>query len=347
MLKNIICKLINLENLEKAEIMEAMEHIMEGRATPAQIGSFLTALKLKGETIDEITGCAEVMREKALRINPNVPFCIDTCGTGGDGACTFNVSTAAAFVASAAGIPVAKHGNRSVSSKSGSADVLENLGVDINLQPSDVEECIEEIGIGFLFAPVFHMSMKHAAGPRRELGFRTIFNILGPLTNPANVKGQILGVYHKNLAEPVARVLLNLGVERAMVVHGLDGIDEISVSDETFVCEIKDGKIESYVIDPEMFGLRRALKDEVKGGDAVENAKIILSLFSGEKGPKRDMLLINSAAALYIGKAVNSIREGIELAEWVIDSGKALKKLEELSEFTGTIKNKNREGVTA
>lgn len=340
MLKYIIQKLIDMNNLEENEIMEAMDHIMEGRATQAQIGSFLTALRLKGETVEEITGCAKVMKDKAYRINPKVPFSIDTCGTGGDGSNTFNISTASAFVASAARIPVAKHGNRSVSSKSGSADVLEALGIDITISAGEVEEAIEKVGIGFMFAPMFHKSMKHAAGPRKELGIRTIFNILGPLTNPANVKGQVVGVFSKGLAEPIANVLLKLGVERAMVIHGLDGLDEISLSHETLVSEVKDGSIKNYILTPEMFSIKRSCRDDIRGGDAAENAKIILSLLTGEKGPKRDVVLINSAAALYVGGAVCSIAEGIELASYIIDSGKAMRKLEELRNFTYNKKHK-------
>ena len=334
MLKNAIQKLIERKNLEEAEAMEVMDHIMEGRATQAQIGSFLTALRLKGETIEEITGCARVMRDKAEKINPRVSFSIDTCGTGGDGSNTFNISTAAAFVAAAAGIPVAKHGNRSVSSKSGSADVLEALGIDITISANEVEESIEKVGIGFLFAPMFHKSMKHAAGPRKELGFRTVFNILGPLTNPANVRGQVVGVFSKDLTRPMAEVLLKLGVERAMVIHGMDGLDEISINQETMVSELKEGHIRDYVINPEMLGIKRTDRKEVVGGSSTENARIILSLFMGEKGPKRDVVLINSAAALYVGGVANTMVESLELAAWLIDSGAALKKVEELRDFT-------------
>ncbi|NSW90991.1 MAG: anthranilate phosphoribosyltransferase [Firmicutes bacterium] len=347
MLKYAIQKLIDKRNLEETEIMDAMDHIMEGRATQAQIGSFLTALRLKGETIEEITGCARVMRDKAYRINPRVSFSIDTCGTGGDGSNTFNISTASAFVAAAAGIPVAKHGNRSVSSKSGSADVLEALGIDITISANEVEESIEKVGIGFMFAPMFHKSMKHAAGPRKELGFRTIFNILGPLTNPANVKGQVVGVFSKELTRPIAEVLLKLGIERAMVIHGLDGLDEISLGHETLVSEVKEGIIRNYVINPEMFGLKRIDKTEVTGGSSEDNAKIIMSLFRGEKGPKRDVVLINSAAALCVGGAVNTLAEGIELAAWLIDSGMALRKLEELRDFTCSKKAESKKEVMA
>jgi anthranilate phosphoribosyltransferase len=274
------------------------------------------------------------MREKADRITPQVGYCIDTCGTGGDGSNTFNISTAAAIVASAGGITVAKHGNRSVSSRSGSADVLEALGVNISLTPEQVKESIEKVGIGFMFAPTFHKSMKHAAGPRRELGIRTIFNILGPLTNPANAKGQVLGVFDKRLTEPLANVLLNLNVESAMVIHGMDGMDEITTTDATMVSELKAGKVVNYEISPEKYGLKRASKDELVGGDSAKNAEIIISIFSGEKGPKRDIVLINAAAALYVGKIADSLESGIEIAGAAIDSGKVLKKLNELKEFT-------------
>ena len=281
MLKKAIQKIVEGRSLTEEEAMGAMNCIMAGEATQAQIGSFMTALRLKGETIEEITGCAKAMREKADRISPEVGYSIDTCGTGGDGSNTFNISTAAAIVAAAAGVTVAKHGNRSVSSRSGSADVLEALGVNISLSPGQVKECIEKIGIGFMFAPTFHKSMKHAAGPRKELGFRTIFNMLGPLTNPAGVKGQVLGVFHHSLTATIANVLLKLNIERAMVIHGMDGLDEISTAAPTKVCEIKDGEVLHYEINPEELGLRRASKEELAGGDAQANAMIINSIFEG------------------------------------------------------------------
>ncbi|MCX7747518.1 MAG: anthranilate phosphoribosyltransferase [Clostridia bacterium] len=334
MIQNAIKKLIDGKNLNEQEMMDAMNMVMEGNATPAQIGSFITALRIKGETIEEITGCARVMRDKADRISPKLDYYIDTCGTGGDGANTFNISTATAFVAAAAGVAVAKHGNRSISSRCGAADVLEALGVEISLSPGQVKQCIEEVGIGFLFAPTFHKSMKHAAGPRKELGIRTIFNILGPLTNPANAKGQVLGVFDGKLTEPIANVLLKLGLERAMVIHGMDGLDEISIVENTKVSEIKDGKIHNFEIDPRDLGLQKAGKEDILGGDAKENAEIIRSIFSGMKGPKRDIVVINSAAALYVGKRVSSLRDGVLMAEEVIDSGKAMKKLDELGEVT-------------
>lgn len=334
MLKKAIQKLVEGKNLTEEEIMEAMNCIMDGEATQAQIGSFITALRFKGETIEEITGCAKVMREKAHRIAPEVEYSIDTCGTGGDGSNTFNISTAAAIIASAGGVTVAKHGNRSVSSRSGSADVLEALGVNITLSPEQVKECIEKIGIGFMFAPAFHKSMKYAAGPRRELGIRTIFNILGPLTNPANAKGQVLGVFHHSLTGPIANVLHNLNVERAMVVHGMDGLDEISTTAPTKVCEVRDGEVLDYEINPEKLNLKKASKEELVGGDAEVNARIIESIFKGEKSARRDAVVINAAAALYVGKAVVNIEDGIEMSMDIIDSGKAMRKLAEMREFT-------------
>ena len=287
MLKEAIAKLIEGKNLNEDEAISSLDCIMSGKATDAQIGSFITALRIKGETIEEVTGCAKVMREKAYKINPKIDYYIDTCGTGGDGSNTFNISTATAFVAAAGGVPVAKHGNRSVSSKSGSADVLESLGINIDVPPETAKECIEKVGIGFMFAPHFHKSMKYAAGPRKELGVRTIFNILGPLTNPANAKGQVLGVFDEKLTEPVANVLLNLGVEKAMVIHGLDGMDEITTTTRTKVSEVRDGSIINYYIDPEEYGFSLAKKEELLGGEAKENADIICSIFNGEKGKKR------------------------------------------------------------
>jgi anthranilate phosphoribosyltransferase len=334
MLRSAIQKLIEGRNLTESEVMQAMGCIMDGDASQAQIGSFITALRMKGETIEEITGCAKVMREKADRITPEIPYFIDTCGTGGDGANTFNISTASAFVASAGGVAVAKHGNRSISSKCGCADVLEALGINISLTPVQVKECIEKVGIGFMFAPAFHKSMRHAAGPRKELGIRTIFNILGPLTNPANAKGQVLGVFDGRLTEPIANVLLNLGVERAMVIHGNDGLDEISVTDRTSVSEVRGGKVGNYTITPEEFGVNRAKPEDLKGGDAQVNAHLILNVFNGEKGAKRDIVVVNAAAALYVGRKVDSMKDGIELAEQIIDSGKALSKVCELRDYT-------------
>lgn len=330
MLKFAIEKVINNENLTEAEMISAMNIIMEGKATQSQIGGFLTALRMKGETLEEITGSARVMREKALNVKIRSDYAIDTCGTGGDGAHTFNISTLVAFVAAAAGATVVKHGNRSVSSKCGSADVLERLGININLRPEEVQECVDRVNIGFIFAPNFHKAMKHAIGPRRELGVRTIFNVLGPLTNPAGVKGQVLGVFDGSLTGVIAGVLKELGVERAMVVHGLDGLDEITVTAQTKVSELKDGQITTYCIDPREYGFSLAHKDDLVGGEPQRNVEIFLNILKGEKGPRRDMVLLNAGAAIYVGKKADSLQEGIDIAKEVIDSGFALHKLNQL-----------------
>lgn len=334
MLKFAIDKVIKNENLTEEEMIRAMDIIMEGKATPAQIGGLLIGLRMKGETLEEITGSAKVMRDKALNLSIQNDYAIDTCGTGGDGGNTFNVSTAAAFVAAAAGVVVVKHGNRSVSSKCGSADVLEKLGVNINLQPDEVQKCVDKLNIGFMFAPNFHKAMKHAVGPRRELGVRSIFNLLGPLTNPAGAKGQVLGVFDENLTPVIAGVLKELDVERGMVIHGLDGLDEITVTDKTKVSELKDGKINTYFIDPRDFQIPLAKKDELSGGEPEENAEIILKILKGETGARRNMVLMNAGAAIYVGKKADSLKEGIEKAKEVIDTGLALKKLNDFAEFT-------------
>lgn len=337
MLKPYIIKVVERIDLSEKEAIEAMNIIMDGNATQAQIGSFITALRMKGETIDEITGFARVMRMKAERIDPDVDFSVDTCGTGGDGANTFNVSTAAAFVVSAAGVPVAKHGNRSVSSMCGSADVLEALGCKIDLEPFEVKECIENLGIGFMFAPNFHKSMKNAAGPRRELGIRTVFNILGPLTNPASARGQLMGVFKPELTEVMARVLNRLGIEKALIVHGCDGLDEITIGGPTMVSELCGGEVKSYTINPEDYGIERRDISNARGGDKIQNAGIIKDILNGKEGAARDMVLLNSAAALYVGMKVDSIAQGVKLAAEMIDSGKALRKLSEFIELTNSM----------
>ncbi|HOA81227.1 MAG TPA: anthranilate phosphoribosyltransferase [Defluviitaleaceae bacterium] len=337
MLKNAIENLLEGKHLSEKEMMDAMEFIMDGEASTVLIGSFLTALRMKGETAEEITGGAKVMLKKAERIALENLYTLDTCGTGGDCSGTFNISTAVAFIAAASGIHVVKHGNRSVSSRSGSADVLEALGVNISLLPKQVEECVKVQNIGFLFAPTFHKAMRHAAGTRKELGFRTIFNILGPLTNPANAKSQVLGVFDEKLTEPLAKVLANLGVEHAMVVHGMDGLDEITITGETKVTEVKNGDINTYYITPEEFGIKRATRNDILGGDAIENAEIIKNILIGEKGPKRDIVLLNSGAALYVGKKAKSLQEGINYARELIDGGYALDKLNNYVEYTRRI----------
>ncbi|WZL74087.1 anthranilate phosphoribosyltransferase [Clostridiaceae bacterium 35-E11] len=330
MLKLAIDKVINHKNLTESEMICAMNAIMEGKATESQIGGFLAALRMKGETLEEITGSTKVMRDKALSINITKDYAIDTCGTGGDGANTFNISTVAAFVAAAAGVTVVKHGSRSVSSKCGSADVLESLGVNIDLQPIEVEKCVEQLNVGFMFAPNFHQAMKYAIGPRRELGVRTIFNILGPLTNPAKVKGQVLGVFDQTLTEVVAEVLKELGVEKAMVVHGLDGLDEITITTKTKVSELKDGKIINYYIDPREYDLPLAPTERLMGGEPQRNAEILLNILKGESGARRNMVLLNAGASIYVGKKATSLEEGIDKAKEVIDMGLALEKLNRL-----------------
>lgn len=339
MLKFAIDKVIKHENLTESEMIRAMNIIMEGKATESQIGGFLTALRMKGEILEEITGSAKVMRDKALTINMENDYTIDTCGTGGDGANTFNISTVVAFVAAAAGVMVFKHGNRSVSSKCGSADVLESLGVNIHLHPLDVQQCAKQLNIGFMFAPDFHQAMKHAIGPRRELGVRTIFNILGPLTNPAKVKGQILGVFDEKLTNVMAGVLQALGVERAMVVHGLDHLDEITITTKTKVSELKDNKIIDYYIDPREYDFPLANSSDLIGGSSRKNADIIINILKGEKGPKRDIVLFNAGAAIYVGKQAHSLKEGISKAKEVIDKGLALDKLNQLIHLSQELKN--------
>ena len=329
MIKEAINLLVQGIHLSEAEMAECMKEIMEGKASESQIGAFLVALRIKGETVEEITGAARIMRQKvaAIRAPEGV---LDTCGTGGDMSHTFNISTTAAIVIAAAGVPVAKHGNRSVSSRSGSADVLEALGVKIDLSPEKVEKCLFETGFGFLFAPLFHPAMKYAVGPRREIGIRTIFNILGPLTNPAGAQRQIMGVFADRLTEPLAQVLSNLGSADAMVVHGQDGLDEITVSDGTRVSRCRAGGVETFYIAPEEFGVSRADVESLVGGDKDENAKILLSVLDGERGARRDVVLMNSAAALVVAGRAGDFRDAMLVAADSIDSGAARKKLQEL-----------------
>ena len=334
MIKDAIAKVVDEEDLTEEEMQEAMNEIMTGAATPAQIASFITALRIKGETVDEITGAAKVMREKATRIKASDHVVVDTCGTGGDMAHTFNISTTAAFVVAGTGLIVAKHGNRSVSSACGSADVLQALGVNIDLRPIDVERCLNEIGIGFLFAPLFHEAMKFAIGPRKEIGIRTIFNILGPLTNPAGAKAQVLGVYSHGLTETMAKVLMKLGANHCFVVHGADGLDEITITGTTKVSEGKNGKVRTYTVRPSDYGLKKAKKVDLLGGDANENAKITMAVLSGEKGPKRDIVLLNAAAAIVAGGKAKTLKEGVKLAAESIDSSAAKEKLEAMKRFT-------------
>lgn len=348
MIKKAIAKVVEREDLTEAEMIDVMDQIMSGEATPAQVGAFVTALRMKGETVDEITGAARVMRDRATRIrvsdrvldidrdeiNLDLESILDTCGTGGSGTNTFNVSTTVAFVVSACGVKVAKHGNRSVSSCCGSADVLEALGVNLEISPEGVRKCISSIGIGFLFAPALHGAMKYAAGPRKEIGIRTIFNILGPLTNPAGADCQVLGVYREDLTEKLAHVLKNLGCRRGFVVHGMDGIDEITLTAATSIAEVTPHGVSLSMIRPEEFGLAKCTMPDLHGGDALQNAEIIRAVLSGEKGPKRDIVLLNAAFALVAAGKANDPGEGINLAAQAIDSGLAVKQLEKLVKIT-------------
>lgn len=336
MIKEAIKMLVSNINLSEIELAECMKEIMEGKTTNAQIGAFLTALRIKGETVDEITGAARIMREKAAVIRAPEGV-LDTCGTGGDMAHTFNISTTTAFVVAGAEVPVAKHGNRSVSSQSGSADVLEALGVKIDLPPEKVEKCLFETGFGFLFAPLFHPAMKYAIGPRREMGIRTIFNILGPITNPAGAKRQILGVFAGKLTETLATVLGNLGAVDAMVVHGEDGLDEVSISSRTKVSRFKDGEVKNFYIEPEDFGIWRNKIEHIRGGNKEENAAITLSILNGGKGPKREIVLMNSAVALIVAGKTEDFKIALSTASDSIDSGRALKKLEEVKRISNSL----------
>ncbi|MCL2470020.1 MAG: anthranilate phosphoribosyltransferase [Alphaproteobacteria bacterium] len=318
-------------NLETTK--EVMMEMMEGKATDSQMGAFLASMRLKGETIEEITACAQVMREKCVRLHPETDV-LDIVGTGGDELYSFNISTVSAFVVAAGGIPVAKHGNRSVSSKCGSADVLEALGANIMLTAQQSEKVLAQTGICFMLAQTYHAAMKHVAHVRRELGVRTIFNILGPLANPAGANMQLLGVYDENLVEPLARVLSNLGVKRAMVVHGHDGLDEITLTGTSTICEVADGNLNSYFITPEQFGLTRCNLSDLTGGGPAENAEIARRVLAGEKGPKRDIVLLNAACCLYMGKNNITMRACVGLAQDLIDSGKAMEKLNDFIRAT-------------
>ena len=336
MIKEAIEKVIHLQNLSESEMAEVMEEIMEGRASSAQIGSLLTGLRMKGENIAELTGAARVMRKHAVFIDAASNNILDTCGTGGEQSNTFNISTTVAFVAAGGGLIVAKHGNRSVSSTCGSADLLEELGVNIQADPEIVEQCIREIGIGFLFAPRLHGAMKYTTDLRREIGIRTIFNMLGPLTNPAGATCQLLGVYASELTEMFANVLKNLETKKALVVHGADGLDEITLCGETRITELSDGQIKTYNLNPRSFFEKTYAPEDFLGGTPPANARITRAILSGEKGAPRDIVLINAAAALLVGGAVSNLKEGIKQAEEIIDSGQAEKKLRELIELSNS-----------
>ena len=333
MIREAISMLIEGKPLSTDQAAQVMNEIMEGEVTPAQFGAFVTALRLKGETVEEITGLVKTMRAKAIPVLIKEPV-IDVVGTGGDGKNTFNISTAAAFVVAGTGLKVAKHGNRAASSQSGAADVLEALGVKFDLNAEQVQKSVEEVGIGFMFAPAFHPAMKYAGPPRREIGIRTVFNVIGPLTNPAGVRTYLLGVAETSLVEKLALVLQSLDCDHALVVHGEDGLDEITLTGKSQVCELKDGKIHTYTIEPGDFGMVKASLDDLKGGTAEENAALLQDILSGKKGPQRDIVILNAAAALVAGNKVESVEEGIKTATEAIDKGQALDKLKRLVEFS-------------
>jgi anthranilate phosphoribosyltransferase len=340
--------LVDRRHLTRIEAAAAMEAIMSGAATNAQIAAFLTALRMKGETVEELIGFAQVMRGKAVKVRTrgadvvaqtgtDREMLIDTCGTGGDASGTFNVSTATAFVVAGAGLKVAKHGNRSVSSLCGSADVVEALGINIELGPPQVARCVDEVGIGFLYAPLLHTAMKYVMATRREMGIRTVFNMLGPLTNPAGANAQVIGVYDGALCEPLARALAELGTIRAFVVHGADGLDEISNTGESQLAEVHEGVVRTSRLRPEDFGLPRAVIGDLQGGDRQENALIIRRLLAGEPGPRRDIVLMNAAAALVVGGKTRDLKEGVALAAHSVDSGAAAEKLASLTALSTSL----------
>ena len=333
MIREAIEKLIRGADLTQEEAAQVMEEIMTGEATPAQFGAFVIGLRLKGETVDEMTGLAAVMRDKSLKVDFSGPS-VDTCGTGGDDLGTFNISTVAAFVVAGAGIAVAKHGNRAMTSKSGSADVLEKQGVKIDLGPEGVKRCMEEVGIGFMFAPRFHPAMKFAVQPRREIGVRTVFNILGPLTNPAGAEAQVLGVPTDSVGEKMVQVLQRLGSERAIVVHAEDGLDEISLNSNTSIWDLKDRSIKHYTIGPDDLGLAPASLQSLAGGSVVENADTMTEVLKGASGPRRDVVVANAAGGIVAGGKAADFREGVQAAQESIDSGRALEKLELLREVS-------------
>lgn len=333
-LTETLAKVVDGHEIDDREAEAAMAEIMRGEATQAQIGAFLVALRMRGETVQEIEGFARAMRDNCISIRSRHRDLVDTCGTGGDALDTFNISTGAALVAAAAGVPIAKHGNRSVSSECGSADVLMELGVRIDLEPEQVEACLDEVGIGFLFAPALHPAMKHAIGPRRELGLRTVFNILGPLTSPAGAERQLLGVFDAELTEMMAETLGRLGSTHALVVHGLDGLDELSTLGPTQVAELCDGEVSTYTVEPEQFGLPRATAEDLAGGDPEQSAQVLVEAISGEGGARRDIVLLNAGAAIYVGGTCADLAEGIEMAAQAIDDDSAQEKLAALRDAT-------------
>lgn len=339
-IKEAIQKVIQGIDLTEDEMTSVFDQIMSGETSDAQIGSFLTALRLKGETVQEITAAAKIMRKKAIKLDVRTSVdvdeeaIVDTCGTGGSGTNTFNVSTTSAFVVAGCGVKVAKHGNKSVSSQCGSADVLGELGINLDLAPEKVTECIKKVGIGFLYAPLFHGAMKYAIGPRREIGIRTIFNILGPLTNPAGADAQVLGVYAEHLTETLAHVLKNLGTRHAFIVHGMDNLDEITITNQTKVSELKNKQVKTYYIKPEDFNIPPAKLKDIQGGDVKENAKIVMDVLGAKKGPRQDIVLLNSAAALVAANKASDFKEAIALARKSIDSKSALEKLMQLKKIS-------------
>lgn len=340
-MKNAIKSVVEGKSLSMDEAKRVMNLMLSGEATQAQLGAFLTGLRMKGETLDEIVGCATVLRDKAEHISPKSDNYVDIVGTGGDGSFSFNISTTSAFVAAGAGVPIAKHGNRAISSKSGAGDVLEALGVNIMAEPDAVEKAVEEVGIGFMFAPVFNKSMKHVGQARSDMGIRSIFNILGPLSNPSGAKNQVIGVFNPDLTEVFAQAMRMMGIERALVVNAKDGMDEISTASDTVVSEIKDGQVINYIITPEEYGFERTILECLQGGDAKTNAAITLDILKGSTGHRRDIVLLNAGATIYVGGRADSIAEGIEIARDSIDSGKALQKLLDLIAFTNRKSEEN------
>ena len=325
-------------DLTAEEMNATMRLIMTGEATPAQVGGFLVGLRMKGESIDEITAAASVMRDLASKVDVDKNHLVDTCGTGGDSSGSFNISTASALVVAAAGGKVAKHGNRSISSKSGSADVLETAGVNLEVSAQQVAECVNEIGVGFMFAPLHHSAMKHAIGPRREMAVRTIFNVLGPLTNPAGAPNQVLGVFSKDLVEPLAHVLKRLGSEHVLVVHAEDGMDEISIASATFVAELKDGEVSSYMVQPEDFSMSRADLQQIRATDSAHSLEIIKAVFDNTEGPAKDIVCLNAGAAIYVAGLAASLASGVKRAQEVIASGAVNEKLQQLIVKTNSYK---------
>ncbi len=336
-MKELLKKVVDGKDLTREEAAKAMDIMLEGTESPVLVSAFLTALRMKGETVEEIVGCTEMMKSKGGSVKLNTSEYIDFVGTGGDGTNTFNISTTSMFVCASAGVTIAKHGNRAASSKSGAADLLEALGVNIMLEPEQTEKCINEIGMGFMNAQKFHKAMKNVAPIRKEIGIRTIFNMLGPLSNPSGATRQVIGVFSNEMVGIFSKVMQEMGVKNAMVVCGSDGMDEITVTGKTYVNEIKDGEIIEYEIDPKDYGIDYASPEDIKGGTGAENAEIAKRIFAGEKGPKRDIVVMNSAAGIYIGGKASSYSEAIEKAREIIDSGKVMDKVDELVRFTNNL----------